>query len=209
MPGPAQVDGTRSQPRSGIVPILGLQGKGPGTLIEVWDEIASFSRDAGVHSHTGAMKDVYTERKQDYDKCLGAFPLVEGQVGLVAFVNGKPAGMDVLSSPKAFARLHDKLIKSYSSDTIMRGRKKAREVTEEDVRGFITKIIASTETGHTSVSLGKDYRYSSRGVCGSALVFEDTCIHGAFFASEEQEMETDTKMSSYQRRREFRDENRN
>jgi len=176
---------------------------------EVWDGIACFSRDAGVHSNTGAMKDVYTERKKDYDKCLGAFPLVEGQVGLVAFVNGKPAGLDVLSSPKAFARLHDKLIKSYSSDTIMRGRKKARKVTEEDVRGFIAQIVGSTETGHTSVSLGKDYRYSSRGVCGSALVFEDTCIHGAFFASEEQEVESDVKLSSYRMRRGFRDGSRN
>jgi hypothetical protein len=177
---------------------------------QVWNEIADLSVKACVNSPTGAMKDVFTERKKDYDECLKAFPLVEGQVGLVAFVNGRPAGLDVLSSPRAFALLHDKLVRSYASDTIMRGRKEAAGVTEKDVKGFVGRIAGCTETGHDAVSLGEDYRYTSRGVCGSALVFEKICIHAAFFASEadEQREEIDT-MSSLRMRRGFRDGSNN
>ena len=177
---------------------------------EVWDEIDKFSVKACVSSPTGAMKDVFTERKKDYDECLKAFPLVEGQVGLVAFVNGRPAGLDVLSSPRAFALLHDKLVRSYASDTIMRGRKEAREVTEDNVQDFVARILACQETGHDAVSLGEDYRYTSRGVCGSALVFEKICIHAAFFASEADEQQQDQpSMSSLRMRRGFRDGSRN
>jgi hypothetical protein len=177
---------------------------------QVWDEIADLSVRASVSSPTGAMKDVFTERKKDYDDCLRAFPLVEGQVGLVAFVNGRPAGLDVLSSPRAFALLHDKLVRSYASDTIMRGREDAAEVTKDNVQDFVARILACRETGHDAVSLGEDYRYTSRAVCGSALVFEETCIHAAFFASEADEQRPDQpSMSSLRMRRGFRDGSNN
>ncbi|MFC1657421.1 ARPP-1 family domain-containing protein [Candidatus Moduliflexota bacterium] len=167
---------------------------------EVWDEIGKFSREAEVHSPTGAMRDVFEERKADYNECLRSFPLLEGQTGLIAFIGDRPAGLDIVSRAGAFARLHGKLVRSYSSDTVFGRRREGKTVDENDCRAFVDRICAGTETGHPSAGLGEDCRYGSPHVCGSALVYRDTCIHGAFFADNDGAGASES-MSSYRRRR--------
>ena len=49
------------------------------------------------------------------------FPAAEGQRGLLVFVNGKPAGIDLLSRAEAYAEVHSKLVRSYAMDAVADG----------------------------------------------------------------------------------------
>ena len=69
---------------------------------EVWDGIAELQAKACAPSPTAAMSDVYKSREEDLGKCAEIFKPVPGQVGLVAFIGGKPAGMDMVSLALAY-----------------------------------------------------------------------------------------------------------
>lgn len=82
----------------------------------VWNEIDKFSREKGVHSDTGAMKDVHDREKPVLDEYLKKFPWVPGQHGVLVIINGEIAGFDMLSRNEAYEKLHSKFIASYAID---------------------------------------------------------------------------------------------
>jgi len=80
---------------------------------EVWDGVAELQVKACCMSPTSAMSDVYKARDEDLRKCDEIFKPVANQVGLLAFIGGKPAGADLVSLTSAYAKLHPKLVRSY------------------------------------------------------------------------------------------------
>ncbi len=87
---------------------------------EVWDAIADTASKLGVHSATGAMDALYVERAPELDEMRQAFPPVEGQVGLLAFVGDAPIGLDVVGGRALYARLHGRLLRGYVMDALDR-----------------------------------------------------------------------------------------
>ena len=85
----------------------------------VWDNVASSARGLDVDAPTGAMKDGYDSRAKDIDEYLGKFPCLPGQKGLLVLIDGKVAGMDMVSLETAYAALHPKLVKSYAMEALM------------------------------------------------------------------------------------------
>jgi hypothetical protein len=156
----------------------------------VWNRVAEVAREANVMSATGAMKDVFDARGSDLDGYLKAFRAVDGQTGLLVFLDGKPAGFDFVSRPAAFAELFPKLVKSYAMEAMLasehekRQGRKAKEraaVGGAEARAFLAAAAACDEQKHDSVGLGSYYRYSGRGIVGSALAVADKVVHMAFF----------------------------
>jgi len=167
----------------------------------VWDGIAEMADEANVHSRTGAMKDVFETRKNDLDAFLKTIPPYPHQKGILVFINGKPAGMDIVSSESACATIHPKLLKSYAMDALL-DKKRVRKVKQTDVERFLREITECQEQRYKSVGLGWDYRFEAPQKVGSALVSDDAVIHMAFFAIEEAEKVG--RMSSLSRRRGYR-----
>ncbi len=66
------------------------------------------------------MSDVYEGESDDLDNYIKTFKTVEGQNGLMVFVNGEIVGLDVISSASAYEILHEKLIRSYALDSMVR-----------------------------------------------------------------------------------------
>ena len=56
------------------------------------------------------MGDVYDAKSNDLDDYIKAFEIVEGQNGLLVFVDTEIVGLDVVSSESAYKYLHKKLI---------------------------------------------------------------------------------------------------
>ena len=150
----------------------------------VWDGIADMADEANVHSRTGAMKDVFEARKNDLDAFLKTIPPYPHQKGILVFINGKPAGMDIVSSESACATIHPKLLKSYAMDALL-DKKRVRKVQQTDAERFLHEITECQEQKYKSVGLGWDYRFEAPQKVGSALVDGDSVIHMAFFAIEE------------------------
>jgi hypothetical protein len=154
----------------------------------VWDEIGVQARVAGVHSATGAMRDVHEARKEDLDDWLELFPLTADQKGLLVMVNGKAVGLDMVSSIDAFRVIYPKLVRSYLMDAILEKPAKGKTASShKKAKSFMNEILTCTEKRYDSVGHGQDYRYEGKKIIGSALIHEDTVIHMAFFGITEAE----------------------
>jgi hypothetical protein len=168
----------------------------------VWDEIAVQANINKVSPITGAMKDVLEAKKEDLDAFLEYFPVVSDQNGLLVLVNGKIAGLDMVSRAPAFGTLHPKLIRSYVMDALTEKPVKGKESSRGKADAFLNKILQCKEHKFDSVGYGQDYRYEGKKIVGSALVHENTVIHMAFF--QVTETEKAGRMSSVSRRRAYR-----
>ncbi len=155
---------------------------------EVWSEVGELSRKMGVHSRSGAMSDVFTDRSKKLEDYLKAFPVREGQTGLLVLIGGEAAGLDLVSRPEAYRVLHPRLIKSCALEA-MAEREGYRAGTsaknpEEAAAEFIGRAAAGTGKRHPSTGHGWDWRLEGEGIVGSALVYRKAVIHTAFFRKE-------------------------
>jgi hypothetical protein len=169
---------------------------------EIWQDIEDLSAAEGVHSNTGAMREVFEHRRAEHENALDAFPRVDQQCGLVFLVHGTVVGMDFVSRPEAYADLHGKLLRSYLIDARPCTGKTAAPATVETVHAFLDQARETTESSFPSVGLGTDCRYQRAELCGSALVHEETCIHAAFFRTIAEE--DSGRMQGFRQRRRYR-----
>ena len=169
---------------------------------EVWDDIEDLSRNAGVHSRTSAMKDVFESKEKDINDYIKAFNVQVDQNGLMVFINGELMGFDVISSKSAYSVLHPKLIKSSAIEAILVRKKDKKEPDASYAHMFLKDITTCTYTKHKSVGLGWDIRFEGKQKVGSALINEDNVIHMAFFTIDEAEQTGN--ISGLSRRRSYR-----
>ena len=169
---------------------------------EVWDEIACFSRDADVSSPTGAMRDVFESKKDDLKGYLDAFQYLPNQRGIFVMVNGMAVGFDVLSHTHAYELLHQKIVKSYAIDALLRKGKITQIPSVDKTKAFIEGASQCEEKRYESVGYGWDHRFEGKAIVGSSLVYQEKVIHMAFFKVDESERAG--AISSSSRRRRFR-----
>jgi hypothetical protein len=180
---------------------------------EVWSEIAHLQEMACCPpSPTSAMSDVYKAREADLRQCDEIFKPVANQIGLLAFIGGKPAGADILSLASAYAKLHPKLVRSYTLEGLVEVNAKPApsDGITSRAQEFLAEIASAEERQFASVGHGTDFRYRSAArpstlnpqpstICGTALVHANEVIHAAFFRLDEPDQPD--RMASYRARR--------
>ena len=188
---------------------------------EVWHGIAELQAQAYAPSPTSAMSDVYKAREDDLRKCDDIFKPVPNQVGLLAIIDGRPVGLDLVSLTSAYAKLHTKLVRSYTLEGLLdappsplstlnsqpstspppevAAGSAPRIPNSELARAFLADIAAAEERTFPSVGHGTDHRYKAKALAGSALIHENEVIHAAFFRMEDNEQPE--RMASYRARR--------
>ena len=169
---------------------------------EIWDKINEMSDEMKVTSHTRAMSDVYKTFDEDLEEYIINLPSTADQSGIFVFIDGKIAGLDIFSQTDTYSKLHSKLIKSYCMDALRKelARKNInlekstnskREQAEfpkaslERAKYFLEETKLCNESCFKSAGLGDDYRYEGQFIIGSALLYNDTVIHMAFFKNED------------------------
>jgi hypothetical protein len=183
-----------------------------GDQAKVWDKVGELACMAEVQSATGAMKDVFEAKQADLDGYLKSFRPVDGQKGMLVFLDGRAVGFDFVSRSGAFGLLFPKLVKSYAMEAVVadvrrkRGEAGARPAvrvpTPEEARAFLGAAAACDEKKQESVGLGWHFRYSGNNMVGSALAVDEKVVHMAFFRTEEAEQAG--VMSGMRSRRGFR-----
>jgi len=144
----------------------------------VWSEVEGLHRKHGTHSRTGAMRDAYEGKKHDLDRVLAAFPLIDGQTGVLVLHGSRVVGLDLVSRAPQYAELHDKLLRSYAFEALVQGGEPGdRPVAEE----FLERVGGLAGQRFKSPGLGWDVRFEGGGVLGSALVYRGHAVHAAFF----------------------------
>jgi hypothetical protein len=168
---------------------------------EVWDGIAELQAKAGAHSPTSAMNDVFKAREDELRKCEEIFKPVAGQVGFVSIINGAAAGLDLVSLTAAYAKLHAKLVRSYTLEGLLdaKARSTAPESLGTQAREFIEEVCSAEARQFPSIGHGTDHRYRGKALAGAALIHEKEVIHAAFFRLDE--AQPAERMASYRHRR--------
>jgi hypothetical protein len=166
----------------------------------VWDEIRKFESSLGRHSDTGALDSVYDSHRDGLKRWVRAFPLLPGQIGLVAFQGESPLGMDAVGSPALYGKVHDRILSGYVLDA-MEGRSSpvpnGGEVRREDrprprikrastlfAQGFIEDMKTAGRVPSESVGSG-EYRILRGNVVGGELVSQDRLVHLSAFPADD------------------------
>ena len=151
---------------------------------EVWQDVAELHTRSGTHSSTQAMKDAYELKQKQIEAYLQAFPLQEGQKGIIVFMNGQLAGMDYLSRYSAYADIHEKLLKSHVIEAIADAKTKgggggggAASSLLEEAAAFLDRQLMIPATERPSVGLGKDYRLEGSEDASAILAYSEQVIH--------------------------------
>ena len=149
----------------------------------VWNEVSLLQRRHGLSSRTSAARDVYEKKSQAVRRREAAFTCLPGQTGVLALWSGRVAGLDVVASHKAYAKLHGRLVRSYALDApsgatspVGRDRHTAKE--------WLAVLDRVEATEHESPGNGVSYRFSGRGVVGSALAVDGVVLHAVAFATQ-------------------------
>lgn len=85
---------------------------------KVWSEVDAYSEKLHVYSSTSALDEISVGAGAKVDDWIARFPAAEGQVGLLAFFEGRPLGLDVIGGRGLYAKLHDRLLRGYALDAL-------------------------------------------------------------------------------------------
>jgi len=170
---------------------------------EVWDEIERLHESMRTASPTRAMRDAFESHRPALDACLEAFGVVEGQCGFIFAANGRIMGMDLLSRRQAYREVHSRLLGSYVMELLTGPEVQIGAPDEKLARVFLERAFSGDTDAYPSAGLGEDVRIRGNGVCGSALVHEQVCIHAALFAQDTSRRadEEGPRMRGFQQRR--------
>jgi hypothetical protein len=153
----------------------------------VWSDIGMFLHDVGVNSSTSALADGYESHRATLDDYLAALPAAPGQCGMLVLVNGRVAGLDLVSQPDVYASLHARLLRSYTGMVLGRRAQKdkpaeiANDLVVTRARRFLDELADADAEPFPSVGAGQDVRLKGGPVVGTALVVEATALHLAGF----------------------------
>lgn len=152
---------------------------------EVWAGIAELHADAGTHSPTGAMKDAFEARREQLDEVSSVLLPLDGQIGLLVFINGKPAGCELFATHESYSKAAGQIVRSYAMDALTSPTgADAPVVDESTAAAFLRSLPNLQEEGFESIGLGRDLRYEGPQGCGIALLVDETPVHASFFPSD-------------------------
>jgi flavodoxin len=150
----------------------------------VWEEIESLHMAAksSGKTRTRAMKDAYNESQQELDNFTRELPVLDGQCGLLAVIGDRVEGIDLLSRPEAYAKLHRRLVESHAMDFLIRKQGVSRAPFDPEAPArFLAEAAKAEDTMHATPGLGSDHRMRFRWGHGAALRVDETIVHLALF----------------------------
>ena len=152
---------------------------------QVWHEIdRKYERMSVNPNSTMAMSGIYESMKSPSEAYMKRFSPVTGQIGFIATIDGKIAGMEIINNYEVFAANHQKLVNSYVLDALeyngnhaASGVRTARSRSEK----FLVGVGESLVERRQSVSLGNDLRLGAPYVTGCGLEYEKEILHLSIF----------------------------
>jgi hypothetical protein len=147
----------------------------------IWGDVSSKLRALKSSSATSAMSDGFADREADLAAFEERFRVLPNQVGAIFVLNGRGAGIEVVSRPEAFAGVFFKILRSYAIDALEApawGDASAAGAVAADFMAALSASLASQTAG---VGLGEALTLRGDGLSGSALTHQGELIHMAAF----------------------------
>jgi len=152
----------------------------------VWEAVACMSHDMAAPTPTGAMHDVYEQKKSSFEEYVKKIRPVRGQTGAAFLAGGKFAGLDLFDRPATLKNLFSKLLSAVAVEAMMagqgrKGEARTKQAPEETVRTVLDEIARSLFEKFDPVGVGEDWRYEGKLSLGKALYFNGDLIHFSAF----------------------------
>lgn len=148
--------------------------------IGLWNNVQDTIDSLEVKSSTNALHDTYTQRQTQIENYKESFTKKDKQNGIIVYINGELAGLEVLYNSKRYEQYHEKLIESYIMDALLKQDEEYQE-KEEDNNKLIEKILETPMESYESVGDGTDYRLEDEDITGSIVVYHDKLINASLF----------------------------
>jgi hypothetical protein len=149
----------------------------------VWAGIAEKMARLGARSHTSAMSAMYEKVRQPLEDFVAGFQAMDGQVGAMFLVNGRPGGIELFDAPATWKKLSSKLVRSYALDAIDRSGEPSVPVEPMQASALIDAVMSSNASVFDAVGEGSDVRLTGSNVGGAGLVARGRTIHLSAFAT--------------------------
>ncbi|GAB4370628.1 MAG: hypothetical protein Kow00128_17830 [Deltaproteobacteria bacterium] len=152
----------------------------------VWRHVAEMSHAMDAPTATGAMHDVYEQKKSTFEEFGKKIRAVRGQTGAAFLVGGRFAGLDLFDRPATLKALLPKLLSAVSVEAMMGGHADrpvppGDRSLQEKVTEVLREIAGSLFEKFDPVGVGEDWRYEGKRSLGKALHFEGDLIHFSAF----------------------------
>ena len=145
---------------------------------EVWAAVATRLADHGVSSPVSAMSDLYDGRRTALHALAKAVRPVEGQVGALASVSGRPMALDLLSRADAFATLLPRLAQGYALAALGACDGHAGH---DAALHFLSDALAAPRVHTPTRGLGRGVAIGTPSLVGSGLEHDEGLIALAAF----------------------------
>lgn len=148
----------------------------------VWNAVAAKRERMGARSATGAMGDIYSDRASSLDALEAEFTRLDGQVGTLACLAGKPVVLDVVSRAEVFAGLFRPLVRGYCLDALERETLDSAEPAAGEA--FLTAVGSAKVVRSPVVGVGETIALTGEKVGGTGLAVGDECVALTVFAED-------------------------
>ena len=143
----------------------------------VWDSISRKMERMELHSPSSAMADAYEQSEKLLEGYVQALKPVENQVGAVFGIHGKAVGLECFDSAVTYAKVHEKIVRSFAIDAMERKARKEQDFSRKQAESFLKGVLGSPMESFDALGLGQDVRVTSRTVRGGALVHGGRVLH--------------------------------
>jgi hypothetical protein len=156
----------------------GARAAGRADQGEVWAAVGYRLARHGVTSAHSAMSDLYDDRRDELGSFARALDHVDGQLGAVAAVAGRPVVLDLVSRAEAFAALLPRLAQGYALDAL--GAPEAAP-DPEAAGSFLHEALAAPRVPTRTPGMGCSVAIGTPALIGSGLELERELIQLAAF----------------------------
>ncbi|WP_297981308.1 ARPP-1 family domain-containing protein [uncultured Methanobrevibacter sp.] len=144
--------------------------------MNVWREIDELQTRHNFRSDTSSMAETYEKVNVEIEDALKNFNTVEGQNGIIVFINGEIKGIEIFYNPSIYEVYHEKILKSYIIDRdSFEGDGKDDVDYEREIHSLLSSIKDSEFIKKDS-KLGEAYMFKNESGIGSYFSFEEENI---------------------------------
>lgn len=136
-----------------------------------------------IRSETAAMSDIFESNREKLDLFVSSVPALLGQVGAVFALGKNLVGVELFDSPRVFAKMFGKLLRSYALDAIEDDADKRDPPSVDVVIGWLTGLEDVEMHRSKAVGLGDNIRMDGQGYTGAVLM-TDRIVHMCAFVQQ-------------------------
>jgi hypothetical protein len=148
---------------------------------EVWDEVQACLHGVAAQSETASLTDGFVSaegRLKDYRKHLS---LPKGVAGVLVGRHDRIIGLDLFDSPTTFESLWGRLSDAYFFDGL-RDPDTAPPTPVHHAQRFLEWLSSAAKPRVPALALGDELEIASKGLVGSALLYDGRLCHLAAFS---------------------------